>query len=101
MDAAWEWLVAAADPQSSLAQYGAIGVLAMAACSAVVALFKRQISAHERDIARADKAEEQLAALNALIRDRLVEQLTRATDTLGRTAERLGDQRRVEERRSR
>lgn len=97
----WLLLLAAASPQETLANAGAIGAIALIALGAVYALFKRQIAQHEREVARADKAEEQLNALNILIREQLVAQLTRATDAIGRVAEILGDQRREDERRSR
>lgn len=86
-------LDAAPDPQGVLLQYGAIGAIALLALYAVVKLFGRQVAQHERDIARAAKAEEALAALNQLIREQLVVSLTRATDAIGRVAELLSDER--------
>jgi hypothetical protein len=77
-------------------QYGAIGAIALLLAFAVRALFARQVAAHERDIARADRAEAQLLALNELIREQLVVQLTRATDAIARAAEMLSEQRRDE-----
>jgi len=84
--------IAAGSPSDTLLQYGAIGAIALLALLAVYKLFQRQIQQHERDIARADKAEEQLATLNTLIRDQLVVQLTRATDSISRVAELLRDE---------
>lgn len=81
------YLAAPTATQDSLLQYGAIGAIALLAIAAVGKLFARQVQAHERDIARADKAEAQLLELNALIRDRLVEQLTRATEVTARAAQ--------------
>lgn len=80
----------AASTQDALLQYGAIGLIAALALMAVRYLFQRQVQAHERDIARADRAEQQLRELNELIRDQLVVQLTRATDAASRAAELLG-----------
>lgn len=74
----------AVSPQDIFLQYGALGVIALLALLAVNKLFQYQIKAHERDIARADRAEEQLRELHKLIREQLVVELTRATDVLGR-----------------
>lgn len=82
-------------------QYGALGSVALLAVYAVKVMFARQVQFHERDIARADKAEEALAELNKLIRDQLVVQLTRATDAIGRVAEQMGDARRFDEHKGR
>jgi hypothetical protein len=79
-------------PESGLLQYGAIGLLALVALAAGWRLFTRQIQMHERDIARADKAEEELSKLNALIREQLVAQLTQTATALSRAADVLTDQ---------
>lgn len=84
-----------------LLQYGALGVMALGASYAVVKLYKRLEEQADRERQRADRAEEQLAALNVLIRDQLVVALTRATDVIGRVVELLSDQRREEDRRTR
>lgn len=84
-----------------LLQYGALGVMALGATYAVVKLYKRLEQQNDRERARANRAEEQLAALNLLIRDQLVVALARATDAIGRVAEMMSDLRREEERRSR
>lgn len=73
--------------ESGLLQYGAIGLVALLALAAVWKLFARQIQMHERDIARADKAEEELSKLNALIREQLVAQLTQTAAALSRAAD--------------
>ncbi len=80
----------AASATDAFLQYGAIGAIAVVALVAVRYLFNRQVQAHERDIARAERAEQQLRELNELIRDQLVVQLTRATDAASRAAELLG-----------
>lgn len=91
----------AAAPSDAFMQYGAIGAFLLLALFAIRHLFNRQEQQHARDIeyreqkeraaeARAQKAEQQLLQLNELIRDKLVEQLTRATDAASRAAERLG-----------
>lgn len=84
--------IAAGSPSDTLLQYGAIGAMALFALYAVYKLFQRQVQQHEREVARADKAEEQLAILNAVIRDQLVVQLTRATDAISRVIELLRDE---------
>jgi hypothetical protein len=83
-------LTQAASPTDALLQYGAIGAFLIIALVAVRYLFNRQVQQHERDIARAERAEKQLAELNDLIRTQLVAQLTRATDAASRAAELLG-----------
>jgi len=98
-DDAMDLILAQNAGQDTLLQYGAIGAIALLSLYAVSALFKRQIKSHERDIARANEAEDQLAELNKLIREQFVAQLTRATDVIGRVAEILHDQRYDEERR--
>lgn len=91
----------AATPSDAFLQYGAIGAVALLALGTVRYLFQRQIQQHEQEIAyrekkeqaaeaRAERAERQLAELNVLIRDRLVVELTRATDAASRAAEKLG-----------
>lgn len=97
----WAWAAVAADPGGILLQYGAIGAIALLALYAVVKLFKRQEQLYEREIRRGDQAEEALAALNQLIREQLVVQLTRAADAIARVTELLSDQRRDEDRRGR
>lgn len=84
------FLIAAA-PEEALLQYGAIGFIAFLALLAVRQLFNRQIQAHERDIARADRAEAELNELNKLIREQLVVQLTRAADSIARVTELLSN----------
>lgn len=91
----------AAAPSDALLQYGAIGVFLILALGTVRYLFQRREREHDRDIAyrekkeqeaveRAERAEQQLLALNELIRDRLVVELTRATDAASRAAELVG-----------
>jgi uncharacterized protein YbaP (TraB family) len=77
-------VLAVSSPQDILLQYGALGVLSLILIYAVNKLFQQQVKAHERDIARADRAEEQLKELNKLVREQLIVELTRATDVLGR-----------------
>ena len=96
-------LADATSAQQGLLQYGAIGAIALIALYAVKVMFQRQVQSHEREraeyIARCDRAEQQLAQINQLLRDQMVAQLTRATDVIGRVAELLGEQRHAEENR--
>lgn len=76
-----------------LLQYGPLGVIAIVSFYAIKKLFDRLQAQHERDVNRANKAEEQLVELNKVIREQLVVQLTRATDVMGKVAELLSDRR--------
>lgn len=67
-----------------LAQYGAIGVLASIALFAVAKLFSRQVAAHDKDIARADRLETELREQNKIIQEKLVVQLTLATEAIAK-----------------
>lgn len=82
-------LTQAPSPSDAFMQYGAIGAVLLLSLVAIRYLFRRQEQQHDRDIARADRAEQQLRELNDLIRDRLVVELTRATDAASRAAELL------------
>ena len=115
------WLAQNPAPETSLWQYGVLGVFAFILLGVVKVLFARQEKLHEqalaradkaheqaitqigtsRDqaIARADKAEEELSKLNALIREQLVQQLTQTATALSRAADVLDP--RYDERRTR
>jgi hypothetical protein len=73
----------------ALLQYGAVGILAAVALYIASVLFKQQTVARQREVIRADKAEEQLIELNKIIREQLVVQLTRATDSISKVTEML------------
>jgi hypothetical protein len=62
-----------------LAQYGAVGLIALIALVAVRVLFKREVSAHDEDRARADRLEAELRTLNQLVRDQYIGTLAQAT----------------------
>lgn len=79
-------------PVEPLLQYGAIGVVAAIALYAVAKLFARQVAAHDKDIARADRLEAELREQNKMIQERLVVELTRATQAIARA---LGEQQRT------
>lgn len=65
------------------AQYGAIGVIAVLALVAVRYLFKREAEAFDRERARADRLEAELAKLNDLVRTMYVTTLSDATRAIG------------------
>lgn len=71
-----------APPTDGLLQYGAIGLLALIALYAVSKLFARQVAAHDKDLARADRLEDELRQQNRVIQDRLVVELTRAAEVM-------------------
>jgi hypothetical protein len=62
-----------------LAQYGAIGFIALLALAAVRVLFQREVKAHELDAARADRLEAELKSLNETVRTQYITTLTQAT----------------------
>jgi len=66
-----------------LAQYGAIGLLASLALLAVRTLFVRETDAHDKETKRADRAEEELAKLNELVRNQYISILAQATSAIG------------------
>jgi hypothetical protein len=74
--------VAQVDVVNPILQYGAIGIVALIALYAVSKLFARQVAAHDKDIARADRLEAELREQNKVIQEKLVVQLTLATEAI-------------------
>jgi len=72
-----------------LTQYGAIGLLLSVGGYILRTLWQRQTAAHDRDIARADKAETQLAEMNKLFRESLGGELAKATMAVAQVTEML------------
>jgi hypothetical protein len=68
---------------AQFAQYGAIGVIAALALIAVRYLFKRETEAFDRERARADRLETELAKLNDVVRTLYVTTLSDATRAIG------------------
>ncbi len=68
---------------TSLLQYGAVGLIAILALATVRVLYKalakRETEAYEREKARADRLEAELAKLNSAIQDRYLTTLNEAT----------------------
>lgn len=73
-----------------LPQYGAIGILALAAILAVRVLFKMQVEAFNRERARSEKLEDELRKLNEDVRDKYVANLVNATQVMANFLERQG-----------
>jgi len=89
--------VLAADPtsvDSTLLQYGAIGVIAVVALLAVRVLFKRETEAYDREKERADRLEAELTKLNQAIQERYLVALNDATRAVADALSRLGQTRR-------
>lgn len=78
-------LVAQLEPvagSDGLVQYGAIGLFLLIAIGAIRVLFKREVDAHDRERARADRWETKYEELNQMIRDKHVLVLERATEAI-------------------
>lgn len=66
-------------PSDVLAQYGALGVMVIAAGAIIRVLFQREIAAHDREKQRADRMEAEVSRLNAVIQDKMLPILHEAT----------------------
>jgi len=72
-----------ADPGSNLLlQYGAVGLIAVLALAAVRVLYVRMSAAVDREIARADRLEEELRKLNETIRTEYATTLANAAHAM-------------------
>lgn len=71
--------VTSADPTSVLLQYGALGVMVLAAGIAVRVMYGRLVSAYEREKERADRLETELRQLNQMVRNEYVGTIGSAT----------------------
>lgn len=78
----------------TLLQYGAIGVIAVVALFAVRVLFKRETEAYDREKARADRLEAELAKLNQTIQERYLVALNDATRAVADALTKLSQVRR-------
>lgn len=94
------WLPAAAgatpaDPGSSFLQYGALGALALILLGVTRYLYKGQADAWRQRAelaeARADRAEQALAALNATVQERTMRALDEATRAVAEALSRRRD----------
>ena len=74
-----------------LVQYGALGVMVMAAGVAIRILFQRETAAYERERTRADRMEAEVQRLNATIQEKMLPILHDATQAI---SEALRDQQR-------
>jgi len=68
-------------PASAFLQYGAIGLLALIAVLAVFKLWSRHEKAYEQEVARGDRLEAELLALNKLMSEQLAE-FVRASEAI-------------------
>lgn len=65
-----------------IAQYGALGIMAIAAMILVKVLFDRLSAAIERETERADRLESELRRLNETVRTEYVNTITRAAQAI-------------------
>lgn len=72
-----------------LLQYGALGVMVVAAGAIIRVLFQRETAAYEREKERADRMETEVQRLNAVIQERMLPILHEATKAI---SEALHDQ---------
>jgi hypothetical protein len=80
-------LAQAADQTSVLVQYGALGVLTLAAMAAVRALFQRETRTLELERQRRERLENELRELNESIRREHIPILERATTAIAQALE--------------
>jgi hypothetical protein len=69
-------------PSDVLLQYGALGVMVVAAGAIIRVLFQRETAAYEREKDRADRMEAEVSRLNAVIQDRMLPILHDATQAI-------------------
>ena len=69
-------------PSDVLLQYGALGVMVIAAGAIIRVLFQRETAAHEREKERADRMEAEVSRLNAVIQEKLLPILHDATQAI-------------------
>jgi hypothetical protein len=70
------------DLSAPLVQYGAVGLLALAAMFWAWTLYKQAIEGQKRERERADRLEAEVQRLNTDIHDKYIPILTRTTDAL-------------------
>lgn len=83
---------------TSFLQFGAVGLIAAIAMAAVRVLYKREVAEHEREKARADRLEAELAKLNAMIQNQYMNSLTEAQRAVTDAISKVNQQRRERER---
>lgn len=69
-------------PSDILVQYGALGVMVVAAGAIIRVLFQRETAAHEREKERADRMEAEVQRLNQVIQERMLPILHDATQAI-------------------
>jgi len=75
------------DSTPILAQYGALGVMVIAAGVAVRVLFQRTTDAYNRERERADRMEQEVQRLNSLIQEKMLPILHEATRAISEALE--------------
>jgi len=83
-------------PDDVLLQYGALGVMVIAAGAIIRVLFQRETAAYEREKERADRMEAEVSRLNAVIQERMLPILHDATQAI---SEALHEEQRKDRRR--
>lgn len=91
------WFVAAkfaqsvtTNPESTLVQYGALGLIALLMAVAVRTLFRRETEAHDRERARSDMLFGKLEEVNKANRDSIVA-FSDALKTVGHAMQAISD----------
>lgn len=86
------FVIAVADPTTGvLLQYGAVGVIAILGVIVSRVLFSRLSQALDREVARADRLEEELRKLNEAIRTQYVTTLATATYAINESGKAVAD----------
>lgn len=75
------------DTTPILAQYGALGVMVIAAFVAVRILFQRTTDAYNRERERADRMEQEVQRLNLVIQEKMLPILHEATRAISEALE--------------
>lgn len=81
-------------PSDVLLQYGALGVMVIAAGAIIRVLFQRETAAYEREKDRADRMEAEVSRLNAVIQERMLPILHDATQAISEALHQEQQQRR-------
>lgn len=81
-------------PINAFIQYGAIGLTALVFIITTVALYRWLEKAYQQEVARADRLEQELLALNKLITEQLAGELVHATEAIRDVVELLRSRRR-------
>lgn len=78
-------------PDDILAQYGAIGAIAIAALYAVKIMYDRLQESYAREKDRADRLEEELRKLNEMVREDYVTTINKASQAISEANRAVAD----------